>query len=262
MGRTARDHGESGIYHVVARGVGRQIIFEDDADRTRYLAELRRCLVGDAGGTGDADATALLAWCLMDNHVHLVVDSGQGAPSRLMRDVGSAYALYFNERHDRVGHLFQGRFRSEAVDDEGYLLTVVRYVHQNPVRAGIVDACEDYPWSSYRAYAVPGMEDGLTSRERVLEAFGGRATLRAFHEEVDEAAACVDVGRGGIRRLLDDADALEVARAVLGDVRPEEVASLPRPERDGAIRILRAARLSVRQVERLTGVSRGVISRA
>lgn len=259
MGRTARDHGESGIYHVVARGVGRQIIFEDDADRTRYLTELGR---GLARGTGDAGSTALLAWCLMDNHVHLVIDSEPGAPSALMRDVGSAYALSFNERHDRVGHLFQGRFRSEAVDDEGYLLTVVRYVHQNPVRAGLVGACEDYPWSSYRAYAAPGAGDGLTSCGRVLEAFGGRAALRAFHEEVDEAAACVDVGRGGARRLLDDSDALGVARAVLGDVRPEEVASLPRQERDGAIRALRAARLSVRQVERLTGVSRGVISRA
>lgn len=249
--RSARTRGESDIYHVVARGVGRQIIFEDDHDRLVYLKLLRQGLQDHNGD--------LLAWCLMDNHVHLLIRLELDELSKLVRTLNSAYAIHFNRRHDRVGHLFQGRFSSEPVDTEPYLLVVVRYLHQNPVKAGVCDTCDAYRWSSYRAL-VTGEEGAVpVAREELIELFGGVGQFVEFHSELDRSATCLDALRGG-RRYLEDEDARIVAASVLGDTRLEEVASLPRERRDEAIRALRGARISVRQVERLTGVSRGIVS--
>lgn len=259
MPRTARRHAETDLYHVIVRGVGRQIIFEDNADRRHYLKLLARELGGSEG--------VLLAWCLMDNHVHLLLHMPLGEVSPLMQAIGSAYALWFNARHDRVGHLFQGRFRSEPVESEAYLLTVTRYIHQNPLKAGLCDACEEWPWSSYRSYL--GDERGerdetrraLVDTRPVLELFGSVTEFERFHRLLDEIAPCLDAERGTSRRFLADDEVVRVARAALGGTRPEQVATLPRPQRDEAIRALREARLSIRQVERVTGVSRGVVAK-
>lgn len=250
MARTARKEASSSIYHVMARGVGRQIIFEDDIDRRFYLTVLREELAAHEG--------VLLAWCLMDNHVHLLVQIALDELSEAMRALGSAYALFFNRRHDRVGHLFQDRFKSEPVEDERYLLTVVRYIHQNPVRAGMSPTC-DYRWSSYPAYLGARDESGQTSCDLVLALFGSTDELVRFHKEIDDSDKCVDVEDAG--RPRSDEAAREIAVQALGKIRPEEVSSLPRPRRNEAIRTLRATRLSLRQIERLTGVSRAVVSR-
>lgn len=249
--RSARLRGESDIYHVVARGVGRQIIFEDDYDRLCFLRLLGQELEEHDG--------ALLAWCLMDNHVHLLLRLELDKLSQLVRTVNSSYAIHFNKRHDRVGHLFQGRFSSEPVDSEPYLLMVIRYIHQNPVRAGTSDTCDSYRWSSYHAL-VTGEEGAVpVARDDVIDLFGGIGELVEFHSRLDESITCLDVNRGG-RRYLEDEDARIVATSVLGDMRLEEVASLPRGRRDAAIRAMLSARLSIRQVERLTGVSRGIVA--
>ena len=249
MARSVRKRAESEVYHVMARGVGRQIIFEDDADRRFYLSVLRDELLAR-----DAD---LIAWCLMDNHVHLLLRVRLEELSELMRALGSAYASFFNRRHDRVGHLFQDRFKSEPVDTDAYLLTAVRYIHQNPVAAGLSPTC-DYRWSSYRAYLGLACEGVPTECDTVLEMLGGVDGFARFHQGLDETAACIDVGA---RRTLSQERVRQIADVALGGVRAEEVFSLPRPERNRALRALRDARLSVRQIERLTGVSRGVISR-
>lgn len=257
MPRTARKGAETDLYHVIVRGTGRQIIFEDDADRRRYLRLLSHDLAEHEG--------ALLAWCLMDNHAHLLFHMPLEEVSALMRTLGSSYALWFNERHDRVGHLFQGRFRSEPIESEAYLLTVVRYIHQNPLKAGLCAACDEWPWSSYRSY-LRGEKDArlqeLIDCDLVLGLLGGATEFERFHLIADEAAPCLDMGRATSRRFIPDEEALHVARAVLRETRPEEVRALPRPRRDEALRTLRGARLSVRQIERITGVSRGVVSRA
>ena len=132
-------------------------------------------------------------------------------------------------------------------------------MHQNPVKAGVSATC-DYPWSSYREYV--GLEGAVglgVSTDMALGMLGGERGLREFHSALDYGAACCDVGRG--RRLVNDSEAQAVAGAVLGGVGPGAVAGLGREARDEALRKLRAAGLSVRQVERLTGVSRGVVAR-
>lgn len=128
------------IYHVMSRGNGRQLIFEDDNDRQFFLYKLQGCLV-------DAHLD-LYAWCLMGNHFHLLVRGDKESLSRCMHRVCSVYARRFNAKTGHVGHLFQDRFKSEPINDESYLLTVVRYIHKNPEKGGLAPM-ETYKWSSY-----------------------------------------------------------------------------------------------------------------
>jgi len=160
-------------------------MFADDQDYQQYLLELRRCR--------DEQPYRLLAYALMPNHAHLVVQAGPAPTvSRVMQRLESVYAKYFNARHGRVGHLTQGRFYSNHVDRDAYLLEVSRYVHLNPVRAHLARQAFDYPWSSYRVYVShPSDPLELIDPGPVLEQFGStrdvqRTRYRAF---VDELAA-------------------------------------------------------------------------
>ena len=144
MPRAPRKQSESGFYHIYSRGSGRQIIYEDADDRFEFL----RCL-STALGRSDA---VLYAYCLMGNHYHMVVKSNFEALSDFAHDLNCPYANYFNKRHVRTGHLFEGRFSSQPIAGDEHFLTAVRYVHRNPVEANIAPTCE-YDWSSFSAAA-------------------------------------------------------------------------------------------------------------
>lgn len=144
MPRSPREISESGIYHVMVRGVSQLNIFLDEEDRERFL----RTLYKFKGLNG----VVIYAYCLMSNHVHLLIKEVDEVLSNFMKKVGVSYVYYFNKKYDRVGHLFQGRFRSEVVTRDEHFLACSRYLHNNPVAAGIVDLPEEYPWSSYRIY--------------------------------------------------------------------------------------------------------------
>ena len=246
--RTARICGESGIYHVVSRGVGQQIIFETDADKRRYLTTLQSLVDGASG--------SLLAWCLMENHVHLLISQPIDELSSTMRRLNSGYALYFNLVHGRCGHLFQGRFRSEPVDTDEYLMTVVRYIHQNPWKAGMTTNCH-YEWSSFDLYASGRTPPGA---DVVMGVFGSLDAFLAFHDQEDFAAGCIDVV---LRRpRVDDDAALKIALGLFGDAGLGEIKALPKEERDAALVRMKEGGLTARQIQRLTGVSLGVISKA
>lgn len=250
MAGKRRIRSESEIYHLVCRGTGRQILFEDDQDRCLY----RDLLFSSFPVEGESQ---LLAWCLMDNHVHLLVESALDEVSTRMHIVNSTYAHYFNSRYERVGHLFQGRFKSEPVETDEYLLTVLRYIHQNPVKAGMTSDCW-YAWSSYPLY-----QEGLylsEAQKRLLMACGGGNGFRQLHERVDYVATCKDVDRG--RKRIDDGSALELANSLLVPLRVTDIVSLDREPRNIALAKLRHSGLSVRQIERLTGVSKSVVAKA
>ena len=121
MVRAARRVAVSGFYHVVLRGCGKQYIFDDDADRWRFYDLMKRELI--------EKGIVILAWCLMSNHVHLLVLDESRVLSEAMRNLSSSYARYFNRRSGHVGHLFQERFGSFPIEDEGYLLEAVLYIH-------------------------------------------------------------------------------------------------------------------------------------
>lgn len=144
MARPLRIEFPGAIYHVTSRGDRRESIFDDDEDRHRFLT-----IVGQAMERFDA---VVLAYCLMDNHYHIVVHTRRANLSRLMQQLNGVYTQAYNVRHAKVGHLFQGRFKGILVDENAYLLEVCRYVDLNPLRARMVRDPANWPWCSYGAH--------------------------------------------------------------------------------------------------------------
>lgn len=143
MSRPIRIEFPGALYHVTARGDRREDIFEDDQDRQTFLATLEQVIT--------RFNWTCYAWCLMDNHYHLLIQTPDGNLSKGMRQLNGVYTQASNRRYLRVGHLFQGRFKAVLVDGDAYLLELARYVVLNPVRAGMVKKPADWSWSSYRA---------------------------------------------------------------------------------------------------------------
>jgi len=141
MARPLRIEFPGAVYHVTSRGDRREPIFVDDVDRRALLDVL-------GAGLERFDASAL-AWCLMGNHYHFVIQTRLANLSLLMRHINGVFTQRFNQRHHKVGHLFQGRFKAVLVDRDSYLLAVCRYVELNPVRAGLAAEPADWPWNSY-----------------------------------------------------------------------------------------------------------------
>ena len=133
MPRSSRKGSESDVYHVIVRGEGRKLLFEGDDDRLCFMRMLESAL--------DRNAASVFAWCLMSNHVHLLVKCELSSLSRLMQGLAGGYAVYYNKEHDHVGHVFAGRFSSFAVDTDEYLMTAVRYIHFNPVVENLARDC-------------------------------------------------------------------------------------------------------------------------
>ena len=181
MARPLRIQFPGAVYHVTARGNRREEIFTDDADRHRLLAVL--------GAAVDRFDACVLAYCLMGNHYHLVLQTRQPNLSRFMRHLNGVYTQAFNRRHVRVGHVFQGRFNAIVVDSESYLLTLCRYVELNPVRAGIVAQPANWTWSSHRAHIglalVPSWLDTAKVHAWVLGMGGAQGVGRRWANWVE-----------------------------------------------------------------------------
>jgi len=144
MARPLRIEYEGAFYHITARGNEKKTIFRSDHDLTRFLALLQRM--------HERYRILVHAYVLMANHYHLILETPKANLISTLHDLNTAYTNYFNRRYNRTGHLFQGRYRSLIVEKDAYLLQLSRYVHLNPVRAGVVNRPEDYHWSSYPTY--------------------------------------------------------------------------------------------------------------
>ena len=168
------------LYHVTTRGNARQAIYTDDQDRSTFLAVLAAVVT--------RSQWLCHAYCLMDNHYHLLIETPQGNLSAGMRQLNGVYTQRFNRRHTRVGHVFQGRFKAILVERESYLLELCRYVVLNPVRAGLAKRPQTYRWSSYRATAGLEKAPEWLTREWVLAQFSPqrRRAERQYQEFVQD----------------------------------------------------------------------------
>jgi REP element-mobilizing transposase RayT len=168
MARPPRIEFPGAFYHVIVRGNQKQNIFVDDEDRSEYLGRLRHYK--------EERGFILYAYVLMTNHVHLLIETPKAPLSRIMQLLNFTYTRQFNRKYGKVGHLFQGRYKSFLCDRDEYLLGLVRYIHLNPVRAKIVTFPYEYRWSSHHEYL--GKSKGMVDTEGVL---------RLFSEEVSTA---------------------------------------------------------------------------
>lgn len=241
---------ETGIYHVMTRGVGKQIIFEDDADRKRYLNYLYKYVSEGIG-------VELYAWCLMNNHVHLLVQADVSALSAFMHRVNLAYAQSFNKRCERVGPLFQGRFRSEPIDSDEHLLTVLRYIHQNPLKAGLTRDCS-YRWSSYTAYIAQEAPLGRP-QSWIMELFGDVETFIKFHQHIDTNKLLPRKSYGSKCEVDDHLS--RSANELIAPVKVTEMRGLERHARNELLLTLAQYGFSARQIERLTGLSKSQVAK-
>lgn len=235
---------------MTSRGAGKRILFEDDDDRAFYMERLKACAL-------ECDAT-IYAWCLMNNHVHLLVKCELDQLSELMRKLNTSYAQRFNGRHGHVGPVFQGRFASTPVDGDAHFVECVRYIHLNPKAAGLCQP-EDYRWSSYGQYLGCGPDDVSVRCDTSL-ALSLLDDIKSFHE--DEGVDVEMVDFVPMRPAMSDGEASELAKKLYGAEYAGSIASMEKLERDDAIARLHARGISVRQIERLTGIGRGTVFNA
>lgn len=246
MATDARKMSESGYYHAIARGNGRQLIFEDDDDRLLLLQKLEEVFA--------QKHIVVIAWCLMGNHFHLALLDREQALSAAFQAVLSSYARIYNRKTGHSGHLFDARFWSEPIKSDAQLLETVRYIHDNPQKAGIEPSwC--YRWSSYGQYARG--EEGLADTTVVLDLIGGSRGFVAFTNNI---LPIWDPAEEELEELRHDFRVVEVLTEH-GVASPAKIKALPKLERDGLLRDLRARGFSIRELERLTGIGRGVIQR-
>jgi REP element-mobilizing transposase RayT len=184
MPRRLRIEYEGAIYHVMARGNARQKIVRDDTDRRRLMAGLEHTVI--------RCGWELLAYAVMNNHLHLLLKTPRPNLGAGMQGFLSGYALWVGRRRQRLGHLFQGRYRAEMIEDEGYYWTVSRYIHLNPVRARLVARPEQWEWSSYPGYRARQRRQPFVAHDALLAAW------RGDHGGPDPAAAYVGFVEAGL----------------------------------------------------------------
>ena len=241
MPRQARKKSESGIYHVMLRGINQQQIFEDEEDYEKFLQILRECKA--------VSGFKLFAYCLMGNHIHLLIKPEQEPLEQVFKRIGGRYVYWYNIKYQRVGHLFQDRFKSEPVEDDSHFLTVIRYIHQNPVKAGICKEIEDYKYSSYRDYQH---ELGLVNTAFAYSMLSKQEFERYNHEI--NADKCLEI-RDIPKVRVTDEQAKRVIEKYSKCKTVSEFQRLDLKSRDDLIAIFKQEGLSIRQISRLTGVN-------
>jgi len=250
--RAPRTKSKSGTYHVIMRGINRQSIFEDIEDREKFIQTLQRYK--------DICQFKLYAYCLMDNHIHLLLKVDKEPLETVFRRICGSYVLFYNNKYDRSGNLFQDRFKSEPVEDDKYFLTAFRYILRNPVKAGIVTKIENYRWTNYVDYFE---QSNMTDSDFVIDIFnkdknkGLEILLGYVNTENDDK--CMEIGD---RQSIRDDDARKIIKDHCKVEQGIELQKLDIDERDTYLRDLKKEYgLSIRQIARLTGISRGIVER-
>lgn len=261
MARLARQRSGTGIYHVMLRGINRQDIFEDQEDYMQFISCLRSLLSRfDERGNSLPPLCSFYAYCLMSNHVHLLIREREESIGETIKRLGVSYSHYYNKKYERTGHLFQDRFKSEPVNNVNYFAILLRYIHQNPLKAGIVKDLGDYPWSSWREYCnhLP-KEICICSKDAVLHRIP-IADLEALVKQPLDEQHILDFDNDGRFAFTDD-DIRVFLNEKYGIENPKELQNLSKDQRDGMLNALCDLGATIRQTARLTGICYGVIQK-
>lgn len=251
MPRHARKISNTGVYHIMLRGINRQTIFEDEEDKERLLETIQKYK--------EVSQYQIYAYCIMSNHIHLLIKETEDSISDSIKRISSSYVFWYNNKYKRCGHLFQERFNSEAVENDEYFLTVVRYIHQNPVKAGLVKKMSDYKWSSYNEYLDRAIivDSGFvlnmlsSNRKKALELF------RNLNSKTNDDT-CLEI----VEKIKVSDTELKECFLKFGLMNPIEIRQLEKNKRDEIIKEMKSFNgVTIRQLSRVTGVSKSVIAR-
>ncbi len=239
MARQARIKSSTGIYHVILRGVNKQKIFLTEADNLKFLQCLEQ--------VKEISKFVIMGFCLMENHIHLLIKENPDGEEigQIMKRVLNRFVFWYNFNYDRCGPLFQGRYKSEPIEDEQYFIAALRYIHQNPVKAGICRRMADYKWSSYGDYADGhGVLEGLIQTEDILESYS-RKELLAFFEESGRASFEITG-----KRKTDET----LYYSISGCHTPKEFSDLSQKQQIAIVSKCIEKGIPLRALERLTGM--------
>lgn len=194
MARKLRTWFPGALYHLMHRGVRRTAIFGEDMDYQVMLELLKISL--------EKYKCVLHAYCLMTNHIHLLLETGDIEIGKMMKYFSGSYAGYINKKYHYQGHVFEGRYKSCLVKEDSYFLQTSRYIHLNPVKAGIVKYPEEYRWSSYRTM-IGLSDDKITSVEKTRSYFQGNSVIR-YKDFVEDVGHKYAVQEQNVRRMIGD----------------------------------------------------------
>ena len=238
-------------YHVILRGINKQDIFYENQDRVKFLKKLS--FVNKKFGCD------ILAYALMNNHVHFAIRDNKEELSSFMHVLCTSYAKYFNEKYDRVGHLFQNRFKSIGVNSDRYLLNLIRYIHKNPEKEGI-SRMEDYEWSSYKTYLG---QNGIVNTKAVLEMFDTNLNkaIKKFIEFNKESERRYSDSEFEDEKMTDE-EAIENIKRILGINNIQNIAKLNKElQKKYVLKISNLKGIYVEQMSRILGIDKQMIYR-
>lgn len=247
MPRQARKKSESELYHIMLRGINKQQIFLDDEDYEKFLWVLHE--------VKQVSEYKLFAYCLMGNHIHLLIKCEKEPLESIFRRIGGKFVYWYNAKYQRVGHLFQDRFKSEPVDSDSYLFSVIRYIHQNPVKASLCDNINDYRYSSFREYCG---NTWIVDKDLILEMMPVEEFI-VFNNTVNEDK-CLEFDDNIVVRLTDEQ--AKVVIDMYSDCKsPDKFQKLSEKEQSEYFMKFKEEGMSLRQISRLTGVNLSVVRR-
>lgn len=247
MPRRARKKSGNGTYHIMLRGINKQQIFEEAEDYEKFLDVLKSCKA--------ISEFKLYAYCLMGNHIHLLIKEGKESLETIFKRIGGKFVYWYNVKYERVGHLFGDRFKSEPVDTDAYFLTVVRYIHRNPVKAGICKNPKDYLYSSYNDY-LNGADFVDSS---LLYNLVPKEQFETFNTE-NTLDACLDLEEKKFVKVTDE-QAIKIIEKYSKAKNISEFQKLEPEKRDKFLSKFKEKGMSIRQISRLTGVSYYIVQK-
>jgi len=250
MPRSAREISTTKVYHVILRGINKQQIFFDEEDYDKFLFILSE--------EKEKSGFKIHSFCLMGNHIHLLIEEKEhGSLSTVMKRITIRFVYWYNIKYERCGHLFQDRFKSEAVEDKTYFCTVVRYIHQNPQKAGLCKELKEYKYSSYNSF-INDDKNSIVDRKTVY-AYIPKERFEEF-SNMQTADKCLDIPESSIKRVTDES-AFYIMKKITKCQNASEFQKLDIKKKEECFTKLHNSGLSLRQISRLTGESLGYIQR-
>jgi putative transposase len=246
MPRVPRVSSSIDTYHVIQRGIDKRNIFLFREDYEKFLFYIMKAK--------EKCDFSIYAYCLMTNHVHLLIKVEEDTIGNIMRRITVGYAQYHNNKYDRNGHLFQNRFISEPIEDTRYFLTVLRYIHQNPVKSGMVSSISDYPWSSYHAYNGNNNMNIVT----IESALGEFHTFENFKEFIMAKCGSTCIKYSAKTKYTDEELFKKIS--VLFDINRLDLVDI-HSRNEIIIKIKKYTKASNRQLARVLGIGRNILDR-